>query len=84
MEVLICPFTEVLICPFTTSFIFYIQVELVSSLKSPRDVPKVNDAEWAGSDRPVLACADGCVRIMDILLRQGCSPIEEHQITGKT
>ncbi len=54
----------------------------MSSLKAPKEVPKVTDAEWAGSDRPTLACADGCVRIVDLKLRQGCSPVEEHQITG--
>ena len=43
---------------------------------------QVLDADWAGSDRPVLSCADSCIRIMDLKLHQGCSSVEEHQVTG--
>ena len=57
-------------------------MELVSSIKSPKEIPKVTDADWAASDKPVLACQDGCLRIMDIKLRTGSSPMEEHQLPG--
>ena len=56
----------------------------MSSIKTPRDIAKITDADWAASDKPVLACADGCVRIMDINLKTGASPMDEHQLPGKT
>lgn len=55
---------------------------MVSSVKTPKEIPKVTDADWAASDKPVLACADGCVRVMDIKMKVGSSPIEEYQLTG--
>ena len=55
---------------------------MVSSLKTPKEIPKVTDADWAASDKPVLSCIDGCVRVMDIKLKIGSSPIEEYQLTG--
>jgi len=53
---------------------------LLSSVKCPRDLAKVVDADWAGSDRPVLACADGTIRVTDLRLQQTCSSVEEHQV----
>ncbi len=54
----------------------------MSSIKSPKEIPKVLDADWAASDKPVLACQDGCVRILDLKLKSGSSPMEEHQLPG--
>ena len=61
----------------------WLQVERLSSVKCPRDMAKLCDADWAASDRPVLASVDGCVRLMDMEFTSGCSPLEEHQLTGK-
>ena len=38
------------------------------------------DVEWAASDRPVVACADGCVRVMDIALSINYSPLDDYQL----
>lgn len=35
------------------------------------------DAEWSASDRPLLACSDGSLRVFDISLNQCSSPIGE-------
>ncbi|XP_056005072.1 WD repeat-containing protein 11-like [Ostrea edulis] len=55
------------------------KAELLSSIKSPRDVAKVTDADWTGSDRPVLATADGCVQVFDLLLKSCSCGIEERE-----
>ncbi len=57
-------------------------MELVSSIKSPKEISKVTDADWAASDKPVVACQDGCIRILDLKLRLAASPMEEHQLPG--
>ncbi|XP_014675037.1 PREDICTED: WD repeat-containing protein 11-like [Priapulus caudatus] len=53
-------------------------VELVSSIKTPKDLPKLHDIEWAASDRPMLSSEDGCIRVLDLLMRSSCSPIQHH------
>lgn len=55
-------------------------VERVTSVKSPKDRAKVVDVDWAASDRPVLACADGCLHIMDLMCISGCSTMEDSQL----
>lgn len=55
-------------------------VERVASVRSPKDLAKVVDVEWAASDRPVLACADGCVRVMDIACSVNYSPLDDYQL----
>ena len=45
----------------------------------PCRVAEVLDVEWAASDRPVLACADGCVRVMDIACSVNYSPVDDYQ-----
>ena len=53
--------------------------ELMSSIKSPREIAKVIDAEWAGSDRPVLVTIDGCVHMFDMTLKRTNGTIEEKE-----
>lgn len=60
-----------------------LQVERISTVKCPRDLPKVQDIDWAASDRPVLSCADGTVRVMDMHFLIGSSPFEDGQLTGE-
>jgi len=45
----------------------------------PCRAAEVLDVEWAASDRPVLACADGCVRVMDIACSVNYSPVDDYQ-----
>ena len=43
---------------------YYIQdCERISELRAPKDiVSRPVDIDWAASDRPVIATADGCIR----------------------
>ncbi|XP_053406773.1 WD repeat-containing protein 11-like [Mercenaria mercenaria] len=54
--------------------------ELTASIKSPKEIPKVVDAEWSGSDRPVLATADGCIHMLDITLKKSSCSIEDREL----
>ncbi|KAG8183940.1 hypothetical protein JTE90_006865 [Oedothorax gibbosus] len=56
-------------------------VAFLHQLRCPREMPKVQDLDWVGSDRPVLSTADGCIRVTDILFKQFSSPIYEYQPT---
>ncbi|GIY91574.1 WD repeat-containing protein 11, partial [Caerostris extrusa] len=48
-------------------------------VRCPREMPKVQDVDWVGSDRPVLATADGCLRVTDITLKLSSSAIRDYQ-----
>ena len=56
------------------------EVEKVVTVRCPKDMSRVADIDWAASDRPVLACADGCVRIMDLNCVSGCSTMDDSQL----
>ena len=56
---------------------------MLSSLKSPKEIAKIIDVDWAGSDRPVLATSDGCVSVFDILLKLSHCKIEDLELPGK-
>ncbi|KAL4232352.1 WD repeat-containing protein 11 [Mactra antiquata] len=56
------------------------KLSLVSCIKSPKEICKVVDAEWSGSDRPVLATVDGCIHMLDISLKISSSPVEEREL----
>ena len=43
-----------------------------------RDYLTVVDADWCGSDRPLLACSDGSLRIFDLTLQQFNSAVYEY------
>lgn len=58
-------------------------MEMLSSLKSPKEVAKITDIDWAGSDRPVIATADGCVIISDILLTLNHCKIDDIDLPGQ-
>ncbi|XP_013774548.1 WD repeat-containing protein 11-like [Limulus polyphemus] len=57
------------------------EAQLISQTKCAKDRPKVQDIDWAGSDRPVLATADGCFKITDINLKVCSSPLQDHHPT---
>ncbi|XP_054721445.1 WD repeat-containing protein 11-like [Uloborus diversus] len=52
----------------------------VSGIRCPRDIPRVQDLDWVGSDRPVLATADGCLRITDLGLKIFSSSAYDYHI----
>ena len=41
-------------------------MEFINELKSPQDIPEVVGVDWAASDRVLLACQDGGIRIMGL------------------
>jgi hypothetical protein len=43
-----------------------------------RDYLSILDAEWSASDRPLLACSDGSIRVFDISLQQCSSCMGEY------
>ncbi len=54
------------------------ELKLNAQLKYPRDINfKINDIDWAGSDRPILVTSEGTILITDIKLKQYTSPISE-------
>ena len=55
----------------------------MSSLKCPKDMAKVIDAEWSGSDRPVVGTVDGCIHMLDISLKKSACSVEERDLSGK-
>ena len=42
------------------------EMEFINEVKSPQDVPEVVGVDWAASDRVVLACQDGGIRLMGL------------------
>lgn len=59
------------------------QFERYAQLKCPRDMVKVIDIDWASSDKPVLATADGCLRVMDLELTTSSSTILDYEFVSK-
>lgn len=53
-------------------------------MKSPRDVAKVVDADWTGSDRPVFATAEGCIQVFDLTLKSCSCTIEDREFPGNS
>ncbi|XP_041368583.1 WD repeat-containing protein 11-like [Gigantopelta aegis] len=51
--------------------------EIVHFIKSPKDIAKIVDAEWAGSDRPCVVTTSGCVHVFDLALKIANSSIEQ-------
>ena len=57
--------------------------KLLGQVKSPKDMPRVEDADWAASDKPVVITSDGCLRIMDLFLLGSSSPLMDRECLGK-
>ena len=52
----------------------------ISSVRCPRDISSISAVDWAASDRPVLACGDGTIRITDFDLSYYSSTMEDNQV----
>ncbi|XP_050396083.2 WD repeat-containing protein 11 [Patella vulgata] len=52
------------------------KVEIQYFIKSPKEIAKISDAEWAGSDRPMLVTTNGALHVTDITLRNSSSPTD--------
>ncbi|XP_077868471.1 WD repeat-containing protein 11 [Saccoglossus kowalevskii] len=52
-------------------------VEQVSSIRSPREIAKISDVEWATSDKPIVATNDSCIRVFELNLKISSAPLDE-------
>ncbi|KAK7498382.1 hypothetical protein BaRGS_00010336, partial [Batillaria attramentaria] len=55
--------------------------EVLHAVKSPKDIPKVVDCEWAGSDRPAVVTGHSCLHIMNLELKTSTSSVDNWQLT---
>ena len=68
------------VCDFAQSLC--VQSEILHSIKSPKEIPKVVDCEWAGSDRPAIITGNSCLHIMNLDMRHATSPVDNWQLAG--
>lgn len=54
------------------------ELELINELRCPRDVQEVVAGDWAASDRVVLLCRDGGIRVMGLSLAAPASSVLEY------
>ncbi|GAB1607865.1 WD repeat-containing protein 11-like isoform X2 [Argonauta hians] len=57
--------------------------ELIVSYKCSKDVPKIIDAEWGQSDKPVVLMSDGCIRVFDLTMKKASSHIMDWDLEEK-
>lgn len=55
---------------------------MLHSIKSPKEIPKIVDCEWVGSDRPAVVTSHSCLRIMSLDMHTSMSAIENWQLAG--
>jgi hypothetical protein len=55
-------------------------MEFINELKSPQEIPEVVGVDWAASDRVVLVCQDGSIRVMGLALSG--IPLNSHLISN--
>ena len=60
------------------------EIERLSMIKCPKDVSHVISIDWAASDRPVFACADGTIRVSELDLTICNSSIDDNQLQEAT
>ncbi|KAG1655446.1 WD repeat-containing protein 11 [Nymphon striatum] len=53
-------------------------VELIDKIKTPKELARIHDSDWAGSDKLILVTADGCIRITAVNSHVCSSPIHEY------
>jgi len=54
------------------------ELELINELRCPRDLPDIVCVDWAASDRVVVLCRDGSIRLMGLALASACSSVFEY------
>lgn len=68
-------------------FIFcqsFLQVQMVSSLRSGRNVTfRILDVDWCTSDKVILASDDGCIRVLEMSMKSTCFRMDEQELVGK-
>uniref|UniRef100_H3AKR3 WD repeat-containing protein 11 n=1 Tax=Latimeria chalumnae TaxID=7897 RepID=H3AKR3_LATCH len=58
------------------------EIQMVSSLKSGRNVNyKILDVDWCTSDKVVLASDDGCIRVLEMIMKSASFRMDEQELT---
>uniref|UniRef100_A0A131Z532 WD repeat-containing protein 11 n=1 Tax=Rhipicephalus appendiculatus TaxID=34631 RepID=A0A131Z532_RHIAP len=58
-------------------------VQLFVQARCPQDLPGINDVDWAKSDKLVVATSDGCIRVMDMEMKNCSSPVSNRLQTNR-
>ncbi|XP_053306224.1 WD repeat-containing protein 11 [Spea bombifrons] len=57
------------------------EIQMVSSLRTGRNVNyRVLDVDWCSSDKVVLACDDGCIRVLEMSMKSSCFRMDEQEL----
>lgn len=54
---------------------------MVSSLRTGRNMNyRVLDVDWCSSDKVILACDDGCIRVLEMSMKPACFNMDEQEL----
>ncbi|XP_068114117.1 WD repeat-containing protein 11 [Hyperolius riggenbachi] len=57
------------------------EIQMVSSLRTGRNVNyRVLDVDWCSSDKVILACDDGCIRVLEMSMKYSCFRMDEQEL----
>ncbi|CAH2322762.1 WD repeat-containing 11 [Pelobates cultripes] len=57
------------------------EIQMVSSLRTGRNVNyRVLDVDWCSSDKVILACDDGCIRVLEMSLKSASFRMDEQEL----
>lgn len=59
------------------------QQEILSVLRFPKEIGRVNDVDWVASDKLALSIADGYITITDASLKTFMSPLIDLPLAGE-
>nr|DBA15151.1 TPA: hypothetical protein GDO54_004399 [Pyxicephalus adspersus] len=57
------------------------EIQMVSSLRTGRNVNyRVLDVDWCSSDKVILACDDGCIRVLEMSMKSSSFRMDEQEL----
>ncbi|XP_069609757.1 WD repeat-containing protein 11 isoform X3 [Ranitomeya imitator] len=57
------------------------QLQMVSSIRTGRNMNyRVLDVDWCSSDKVILACDDGCIRVLEMSMKPTCFRMDEQEL----
>ncbi|KAM9325042.1 WD repeat-containing protein 11 [Gastrophryne carolinensis] len=57
------------------------EIQMVSSLRTGRNVTyRVLDVDWCSSDKVILACDDGCIRVLEMSMKSSSFRMDEQEL----
>ncbi|KAG8540564.1 hypothetical protein GDO81_019046, partial [Engystomops pustulosus] len=55
--------------------------QMVSSIRTGRNMNyRVLDVDWCSSDKVILACDDGCIRVLEMSMKPACFRMDEQEL----